>query len=168
MNLTTHPPSSVEVKNGLNYTSTTLYAFMAYTGTTLPILTLWSRVILETLLSLRVVKKFPACHRTRIFIAVFKTTRQFSLSRAISVHSTASHPIPERSILITFFYLRLGLTSSILPSRFSTKCSHARITFGNEHKSWNSKFWNYLHPPFLAEILSSAPYSTITQPVCLP
>ena len=83
MNLTTHPPSSVEVKNGLNYTYTTLYAFMAYTETTLPVQSPWSRVILETLLSPRVVKKFPAFHRTRIFIAVFKTTRQFSLSRAI-------------------------------------------------------------------------------------
>lgn len=83
MNLTTHPPSSVEVKNGLIYNSTALYAFMAYTGRTLPILTPWSILILGTLLSPRVVKKFPVFHRTRIFIAVFKTPRQFSLSRAI-------------------------------------------------------------------------------------
>lgn len=40
--------SSVEVKNGLNCTSTTLYAFMAYTRATLPILTPWSRVTLQT------------------------------------------------------------------------------------------------------------------------
>ena len=65
------PLSSVEVKNGLNYIFSTIYVFMVYIGTTLTIPTPWSRVILEKLLSPRVVKKLPAFHRTRIFLAVW-------------------------------------------------------------------------------------------------
>jgi hypothetical protein len=44
------------------------------------LLTPWSRVLLEKLTGLKLVKKLPAFYATRRFITAFKTARQMSLS----------------------------------------------------------------------------------------
>jgi len=47
---------------------------------TFNLLTLWSRVLLEKLTGLQLVKKFPAFYGTRRFITAFTNARQLSLS----------------------------------------------------------------------------------------
>jgi len=44
------------------------------------LLTPWSRVLLEKLIGLQLVKKFPAFYGTRRFIIAFKSSRHLSLS----------------------------------------------------------------------------------------
>ena len=44
------------------------------------LLTPWSRVLLEKLTGLQLVKKFPALYGTRKFITVFTSARHLSLS----------------------------------------------------------------------------------------
>jgi hypothetical protein len=61
-------------------------------------------------------KNFPACYGTRRFNTVFTRALHWSLSWAISIQSTQSHPISLRSILILSTYLRLGLPSGLFPS----------------------------------------------------
>ena len=60
----------------------------------------WSRVLLEKLTCLQLVKKFPAFYGTRRFITAFTGARQISLSCASSIQSTPPHPTSLRSILI--------------------------------------------------------------------
>lgn len=53
-------------------------------------LTPWSRFVLEKLVVLQSLKKFPAFVGTRRFITTFTTTRHFSLSLARLIKSTPS------------------------------------------------------------------------------
>jgi hypothetical protein len=46
------------------------------------LLTPWSRVLLEKLTGMQIVKKFPAFYGTRRFINAFKNARHLSLSSA--------------------------------------------------------------------------------------
>jgi hypothetical protein len=61
-------------------------------------------------------KNLPAFYGTRMFNTVFTTSLHWSLSWAIWIQSTPSHPISLRSILILSTYLRLGLPSGLFPS----------------------------------------------------
>jgi len=70
-----------------------------------------SRVLLEKLTGLQLVKKFPSFYGTRRFITAFISARQVSLSEASVIQSTPSHPTSWRSILILSSHLRLGLPS---------------------------------------------------------
>jgi hypothetical protein len=56
-------------------------------------------------------KNFPAFYGTGRFNTLFTRALHWSLSWAISVRSTPSHPIYLRSILIFSAHLRLGLPS---------------------------------------------------------
>ena len=85
------------------------------------LLTPWSRVLLEKLTGLQLVKKFPAFYGTRRFITALTSARHLSLSWASSIQSTHSHPTSRRSILLLSSHLRLGLPSGLLPSGFSTR-----------------------------------------------
>ena len=69
------------------------------------LLTPWSRVLLEKLTALQLVKKFPAFYGTRRFIIALTSARHLSLTWASSNQSTHPHPTSRRSILILSSYL---------------------------------------------------------------
>ena len=85
------------------------------------LLTPWCRVLLEKLIGLQLVKKFPTFHGTRRFITALTSVRHLSLSWASPIQSIYPHPTSWRSILILSIHLRLGLSSGLLPSGFPTK-----------------------------------------------
>ena len=79
------------------------------------------RVLLEKLTGLQLVKKFPAFHGTRRFIAALTSVRHLSLSWASPIQLIYPHHTSCRSILILSTHLRLGLPTGFLPSGFPTK-----------------------------------------------
>ena len=81
----------------------------------------WCRDLLEKLIGLQLVKKFPAFHGTRRFITALTSVRHQSLSWASPIQSIYPHPTSWRSILILSTYPRLGLPSGLLPSGFPSK-----------------------------------------------
>ena len=85
------------------------------------LLTQWSIALLGKLTGSQLVKKFPAFYGTRRFITAFTTTRYLSLSWTSSTQSIPPHPTSWRSILILSSHLRLGLSSGLFPSDFTTK-----------------------------------------------
>jgi len=87
----------------------------------------FSRVLLEKLNVLELVKKFPALYGTRRFITAFTSARHLSLFWANSIQSIPSHPTSWTSILILFSLLRLGLPSGLFPSVFLTKTLYTRV-----------------------------------------
>ena len=107
----------------------------------------WSRVLLERLASLQLVKKFPAFYGTRRFLTAPTSARHLSLSWAGPIRSSYPNPTSWRSILILSSHLRLGLPSGLF---ISVNCS---TCFG----------W-YLHPSSTAHITVST-VSGITETV---
>ena len=85
------------------------------------LLTPYSRVLLEKLTSLQLVKKFPAFYGTQRFITAVTSARHLSLSWASSIESINPHITSWRSILILSTYLRLGLPSGLFLTGFPTK-----------------------------------------------
>ena len=85
------------------------------------LLTAWCRVLLEKLIGLPLVMKFPAFHGTRRFITALTIVRHLSLSWANPIQSIYPHPTSWRSVLILSTHLRLGLPSVLLPSGFPSK-----------------------------------------------
>ena len=75
------------------------------------LLTAFSRVLLEKLTGLQVVKKFPTLYETRRCITAFTSARRMSLSLASSIQSIPIHTISWRSILILSSHPHLGLPS---------------------------------------------------------
>ena len=92
------------------------------------LLTPWSRVLLEKLTGLQLVKKFPAFYGTRRFITALTSVRHLSLSWASPIQSTYPHPTSWRYILILSTHLRLGLSSGLFPSGFPTKTLYASLS----------------------------------------
>jgi len=80
-----------------------------------------SRVLLEKLTGLGLVKKFPPFYVTRSFITTFTSARHLSLSWANSIQSILSNPTSWRSTSIRFSHLLLDLPSDLFPSSFTTK-----------------------------------------------
>ena len=85
------------------------------------LITPWSRVLLEKLTGLQLVKKFTAFYGTLRFITAFTSARHLSLSWASSIQSIPPRHTSWRSILIFSSHLRLGLPSGLFPSGFPTK-----------------------------------------------
>ena len=84
--------------------------------------------LLEKLTGLQLVKKFPAFHRTRMFITVLTSVRHPSLSWASPIQSIYLHPTSWRSLLILSTHLRLGFSSGLLPSGFPTKTLYTPLS----------------------------------------
>jgi hypothetical protein len=91
------------------------------------LLTPWSRLLLEKLTGLQLVKKFPSFYGTRRFITALTSARHLSLSWASPIQSTYPHPTSRRSALILSSHQRLGLPSGLLPSGFLTRTLYAPL-----------------------------------------
>jgi hypothetical protein len=85
------------------------------------LLTPWSRVLLQKLTGLQLVKKFPAFYGTRRFITAFTSARHLSLSWASLIRSILPHPTSWLFILPLYSHLHLGPLSSLFHSGFPTK-----------------------------------------------
>jgi hypothetical protein len=81
-------------------------------------LTPWSRILLEKLVVIRLVKEFFTVYGTRRFITEFTTA---------CIWSTISHIISVRTIIILPSHLRLGLPTGLFRLGFQTKMSHALL-----------------------------------------
>ena len=92
------------------------------------LLTPWCRVLLEQLIGLQLVKKFPTFHGTRRFITALTSVRHLSLSWASPIQSIYPHPTSWRSILVLSTHLRLGLPSGLFPSGFPTKTLYTPLS----------------------------------------
>ena len=79
------------------------------------LITPWSRVFLEKLTGLQLVKKFPAFYGTRRFITALTSVRHLFLSWASLIQSMPTNPTSWRSILILSSHLRLGLPIGLFP-----------------------------------------------------
>ena len=110
------------------------------------LLTLWSRVLLEKLTGLQLVKKFPVFCGTQRFITALTTARHMSLPWASSIQSTPPNPTPLRSILILSYHLRLGLPSGFFPSGFTTKTQHMPLLSLIRATCPPSSFFSILSP----------------------
>ena len=155
-------------------TSHTLTFFTSHCCTLLTyLLTPWSRVLLEKLTGLQLVKKFPAFYGTRWFITALTSVRHLSLSWASPIESPYPHPTSWRSILIST-HLCLGLPSGLFPSGFPTKTLYAplsspirvtcpaplilldfitRTILGEEYRSFSSSLCSLLHSPVTSSLL---------------
>ena len=85
------------------------------------LLTPWSRILLEKLPGIHLVKKFPAFYGTRRFITPFTSSRHLSLPWASSTQAIFPQPTSWRSILILSSHLHLCLLRDLFPSGFPTK-----------------------------------------------
>jgi len=155
-----HPAS-----HSMHYLLTYLLAYLLpYLLTYL--LTPWSRVLLEKLTSLQLVKKFPAFYGTWKFITTFTSARHLSLSWASLIQSIPPHSTSWRPILILSPHLCLGLPSDLFPSGFPTKTLYMLLPFpiwttcpahlifldfitrtilGEENRSISSSLCSFLH-----------------------
>ena len=97
------------------------------------LLTPWSRVLLQKLASLQLVKKFPAFYGTRRFLTTLTSARHLSLSWASPIQSSYPNPTSWRSTLILSSHLRLGLPSGLFPSGFPTSTLYTPLLFPSSY-----------------------------------
>jgi hypothetical protein len=102
-----------------------------YFGAVAYLLTPWSRIFLEKLTGLQLVKKFPAFYGTRRFLTALTIARHLSLSWASPIHSSHPHPTSWRSIITLSPHLRLGLPSGLFHSGFPTRTLYTPLPFPN-------------------------------------
>ena len=101
------------------------------------LLTPWSRVPLEKLASLQLVKKLPAFYGTRRFITALTSVRHLSLSWASPIQSSYPNPTSWRSILIRV----------ILPSTPWSPQRSLPLGFPHQHPVHSSPFPHTGHMP---------------------
>jgi len=136
----------------------------------------WSRVLLEKLTCLQLVKNSPTFYGTHKFITAFISAHHLSLSWASSIQSIPPHTTSWRSILILSSHLRLGLPSGLFPSGFPTKTLYrpllsptratclahlilvyliSRTIFGGQYKSLSFSLCSFLHYPVTSSLLGA-------------
>ena len=136
-----------------------------HTGS-LYLLTPWCRVLLEKLIGLQLVKKFPVFHGNLRFIAALTSVRHLSLSWASPIQSIYPYPTSWRSILILSTHLfSSGLTIKTLYTPLSSPIratcpAHlilldfiTRTILGEGYKSFSSSLCNLLHSPVTSSLL---------------
>ena len=96
--------------------------------------------LLEKLIGLKSVKKFPSFYGTRKFIISFTSARHLSLSWASSIQSIPPHPTSWRSILILSSHLRLDIQNSVF-LQFTPPKSFIHISF--PHTSYIPNRFHY-------------------------
>ena len=137
-------------------------------------LTPCSRVLLQKLTGLQLVKKFLSFYGIWKFIIAFTSARQLSLSWARSIQSMPLHPTSWRSILLLSSHLRLGLPSCLFPSGFPTKTLYTPLLFPiidtgpaclillylttwkilvEDYRSLSSSLCSFLHSPVTSSLL---------------
>ena len=104
------------------------------------------RVLLENLIGLQLVKKFPAFHGTRRFITGFTSVRHLSLSWASPIQSIYPHPTSWRSVLILSTHLRLGLPNGLLPPCIPTKTLYTPSPYPYTPHAQPISFFSMLSP----------------------
>jgi len=138
------------------------------------LLTPCSRVLLEKLIGVHLVKKFPAFYLTKSFITAVTSAHHLSLSWARSIHSIHPHPIFWRSILILSSYLRLGLPICLFSPGFLTNTMYkpllslicatcpahlilldfiTRIILGEVYRNLGSSLCSFLHSPVTSSLI---------------
>ena len=110
------------------------------------LLTLWCRVLLEKLIGLQLVKKFPAFYGTRRFNTALTSVRHTSLSWASPIQSICPHPTSWKSILILYTRLRLGLPMGLFLPGFLTKTLYAPLLTHTRHMPSPSHSSRFYHP----------------------
>ena len=147
------------------------------------LLTQWSKVLLEKLISFQLLKKFPAFYGTQRFITAVTSAHHLSLSWANPIQSPQPLPTSWRYIVILSSHLRFGLRSGLFPSGFPTKTlctplpssirakcpAHlilldfiTHTVLGEEYGSLSSSLCNFLHygilyKPIKTDILNMKP-----------
>ena len=109
-------------------------------------LTPWCRILLEKLIGLQLVKKFPALHGTPRFITALTSVRHLSLSWASPIQPIYPHPTSWRSVLILSTHLRFGLPSDLFPSGFPTKTLYTPLLTHTCHMPSPSHSSRFYHP----------------------
>ena len=138
------------------------------------LLTAWTRVLLEELAGLQLVKKIPAFYGTRRLITAFASARHLSVSWAISIQSIPPYPTSWTSILILSSHLRLGLPTGLFPPCFLTKTLYTplpstiratcpthlilldfitRTILGEGYRTLSSSLCSFLHSPVTSSLL---------------
>jgi len=113
------------------------------------LLTPWCSVLLEKLIGLQLLKKFPAFHGTRSFITALTSVRHLSLSCASPIHTIYPHSTSCSPIVILSTHLRLGIPSVLLPYGFPRKTLYTPLS---------SPIATHAQPILFFSILSPAQY----------
>ena len=164
--------TNITVSNPQLYLNKGLMYSIQYT----PILTLWSRVLLEKLAGSQLVKKLPALYGTWRFITIVTSAHHLYLSWASSIQSIPPNLTSWRSIIILSSQLCLCLPSGLFPSVFPTKTLYrasplphihymppsphhilldfiTRTILGEEYRSLSSSLRSFLHSTVTLSLL---------------
>jgi hypothetical protein len=96
------------------------------------LLTPYSRVLLEKLTGLQLLKNFPRFYGTRRIITAFTSSRHLSLSRASSIQSQLPHLTSWRFITLSS-QIRLGLPSGLLHLGLPDTCPYPKPPRSSPH-----------------------------------